>query len=265
MIPERVHAIISAHRPAVVVNAAAYTDVDKAETEPDVAMRINSEGAGAVARSAQLLDVPIVHLSTDYVFDGRKGSPYLEDDPVGPINSYGRSKLAGERQVRTFTAKHIILRTSWVYSSYGTNFVKTMLRLAASHDEIRVVADQIGSPTSAPDLADGVLKVVRLLTLNPRADLYGTFHISGTGAATRADFAERIFSASCRRGGPSARVRRTTTRDYPSAAIRPADSRLDVMRLGSIYGIRLRPWTLAVDEVVAQLIGDGGPGSAAQA
>src|SRR5262249_9178018 len=161
-------------------NAAAYTDVDKAETEPDVAMRINSEGAGAVARSAQLLDVPIVHLSTDYVFDGHKGSPYLEDDPVRPINSYGRSKLASERQVRTFAAKHVILRTSWVYSSYGTNFVKTMLRLAANRDEIRVVADQIGSPTSALDLADGVLKVVRLLTSNPRTDFYGTFHISGT-------------------------------------------------------------------------------------
>lgn len=176
-----------------IINAAAYTNVDKAETEPSIAMRINGDGAGNVAQAAAELDVPLLHLSTDYVFDGTLDIPYQEMDETNPTSVYGRSKLVGEEQIRNIHPQHVILRTSWVYSPYGTNFVKTMLRLGTDRDEVSVVADQLGSPTSALDISDALSKIVRRLSQDKSEALYGTFHMSGQGEATWADFAQMIY------------------------------------------------------------------------
>ena len=230
-------------RPDIVVNAAAYTAVDKAESEPDVAMAVNGAGAGAVAAAAKALGVPIVQISTDYVFDGRKASPYVEADPVNPLNAYGRSKLAGEQAVAAANPDHAILRTSWVYAAEGKNFLRTMLSLAEARPELRIVADQHGAPGYAPDLADAVLKVSRnLLARKQDSGLRGVFHMAGAGEASWADFAETIFAGSAKRGGPSAKVTRISTTEYPTPAARPLNSRLDCGRLAAVHGVTLPDW-----------------------
>ena len=238
----------------VVVNAAAYTAVDKAESEPDLAHAVNATGAGAVAVAARALGLPLVHISTDYVFDGTKASAYRETDPTGPTGVYGASKLAGEAAVLAAHPDAAILRTAWVYSPFGNNFVKTMLRLAATRDELGVVADQIGNPTSALDIADGVLKVAANLVAPDDASLTGVFHMTGSGEASWADFAARIFAASAAIGGPTAGVRAIATSDYPTPARRPANSRLDCTRLAEAHGVRLPDWRPAVDHVVERLL-----------
>ncbi|HEX2136846.1 MAG TPA: dTDP-4-dehydrorhamnose reductase [Microvirga sp.] len=238
----------------VVVNAAAYTAVDQAEAEPELADAINGAGAGLVAEAAAAMGVPIVHLSTDYVFDGALDRPYRETDPVGPIGAYGRSKLAGERAVAAY-ADHAILRTAWVYSPFGKNFVKTMLRLARERDEVAVVADQRGSPSSALDIADGVIRVCRNLAERPRdASLRGLFHMAGAGDTTWAEFATVIFEQSRRLGGPSARVRPIATAEYPTPARRPANSRLDCAKLAAAHGVALPSWRSATAACVARLV-----------
>ncbi len=230
-------------RPDIVVNAAAYTAVDKAESEPDVAMAVNGAGAGAVAEAARALGVPIVQISTDYVFDGAKAAPYVEEDPTGPLNAYGRSKLAGEQAVAAANPDHAILRTSWVYAAEGRNFLRTMLALAETRPELRIVADQHGAPGYAPDLADAVLAVCRnMLSARQDPSLRGTFHMTGAGEATWADFAEAIFAGSAARGGKAARVVPIPTTDYPTPAARPLNSRLDCRKLAAAHGVTLPDW-----------------------
>jgi dTDP-4-dehydrorhamnose reductase len=253
--PETVLGSLREVRPDAVINAAAYTAVDRAETEPDLADAVNRRGAGAVAEAARVLGVPVCHLSTDYVFDGALDRSYRETDPVGPVGAYGRSKLAGEEAVAATSPDHAILRTAWVYSPFGSNFIKTMLRLAATRDEVWVVADQQGTPTSALDIADGLIAVARNLAGSSDRGLRGTFHMSGSGeTASWADFAEAIFAASAEAGGPSAHVRRITSAEYPTPARRPANSRLDCAKLASVHGIVLPPWPGAVRACVVRLV-----------
>lgn len=247
-----VRAALVAARPDAIVSAAAYTAVDKAETESDAAYAVNATGAGAVAEAAAALGVPLVHLSTDFVFDGAKPGLYFESDPTGPLGVYGASKLAGEQAVLAAHADSAILRTAWVYSPFGANFLKTMLRLAADRDELGVVADQLGNPTSALDIADTVLRVVERLKDDPAADLRGVFHMTSSGGTSWAGFAEAIFAASARHGGPSARVRHIPTTEYPTPARRPANSHLDCTKLAETYGVDLGHWTQAVDAIVAR-------------
>lgn len=250
---DAIAAAIEGERPEVIVSAAAYTAVDRAESEPELAFAINATGAGAVARAANRLGVPLVHLSTDYVFDGSKPSPYVEGDATGPTGVYGASKLAGEQAVLAAKPDSAILRTAWVYSPFGGNFVKTMLRLAADREEVSVVADQIGNPTSALDIADGVLAVAANLAGSDDPSLRGVFHMTAEGEASWANFAEAIFAASAETGGPSARVRPIATADYPTPARRPSNSRLDCSRIAAIHGVRLPPWRKSVRKVVRQL------------
>ena len=240
--------------PDVIVNAAAYTGVDKAESESEQAWAINAAGAKAVAEAAAALGVPVIQISTDYVFDGTLDRPYREEDLTAPLGIYGQSKRAGEEAVAAATLNHAILRTAWVYSPFGANFVKTMLRVAAGRDELTVVADQRGCPTSALDMADAILRVARNLVERPDADLRGTFHMSGTGETSWADFAKAIFAASAAAGGPSARVKPITTAEYPTPARRPANSRLDCAKLERVHGVALPAWQGAVERCVTRLI-----------
>ena len=243
---DRVVSSIRRARADVVINAAAYTAVDKAESEPDLAMRINGEGAGYVAEAAAALGVPLLHLSTDYVFDGSLDRPYREDDPTGPTGAYGRSKLDGERRVAAACPNSAILRTAWIYSPFGTNFVRTMLRLGESRDEVGVVADQHGNPTSALDIADALLAIARRLHGDPSPALRGTFHMTGSGEGTWAEFAEAVFEGAARHGRRPVRVNRIATADYPTPARRPKNSRLDNSRLRETFGIALPDWRSAL-------------------
>ena len=252
--PDRIASAIEQASPDLIVSAAAYTFVDKAESEPDLAFAINERGAEAVARTARELDVPLIHLSTDYVFDGRKASPYLEEDATAPTGVYGASKLAGEQAVLAEHANSVVLRTAWVYSPFGANFVKTMLRLAAERDEVAVVADQRGNPSSALDIADGIIAIARNLAASDDPARRGIFHMAGSGEATWAGFAEAILSASAARGGPKASVRRIATADYPTAAKRPANSRLDCRKLARVHGVELPNWHSSADNVIGKLL-----------
>jgi dTDP-4-dehydrorhamnose reductase len=251
---EAIAEALEAVRPDAIVSAAAYTAVDNAESEPEAAAMINAEGGGAVAQVAARLGVPLCHLSTDYVFDGAAHRPYRENDPTGPVGVYGRTKLDGEAHVLASGARAAILRTAWVYSPFGANFVKTMLRLAADRDEVSVVADQTGCPTSALDIADGVLDVLANLTRSDDPALTGVFHMCGTGTATWADFADAIFTVSHRQGGPVASVRRITTVEFPTPARRPANSRLDCARLEQVHAVRLPDWQTSLETVVTRLV-----------
>lgn len=254
--PEGIAKAIAAACPDVVISAAAYTAVDRAEAEPDLARRINVEGARAVAAAASSLSVPVIHLSTDYVFDGGKDGPWREDDATGPLGVYGRTKLAGEQAVAEAAPDHVIIRTAWVYGPFGTNFVKTMLRLAQDRGEVRVVADQIGNPSCSLDIADGLLRIASRLVESDRPELRGIFHMAGAGETSWADFAEAIFQHSSTCGGPSATVARIATTEFPTPATRPANSRLDCGKLNQAYGIALPPWRGVLPEVVARLVAD---------
>ncbi|RYE28254.1 MAG: dTDP-4-dehydrorhamnose reductase [Hyphomicrobiales bacterium] len=256
-IPRTVAPALRAARPDVIVNTAAYTAVDQAESEPELAMRVNGEAAGEAARAAAALGIPMIQLSTDYVFDGGLDRPYREDDATGPISAYGASKLAGEQAVAAATDNHAILRTAWIYSPFGKNFVKTMLRLAETREEVGVVADQAGSPTSALDIADAIFAVARNLT--GRADdasLRGVFHMSAAGEAVWADVAEAIFAERERQGGKPVVVNRIATVDYPTPARRPANSRLDCGKLALAHEIRLPEWQSSLRACVARLLSD---------
>jgi dTDP-4-dehydrorhamnose reductase len=240
--------------PDAIVSAAAYTAVDKAETEADLAHAVNGAGAGAVAGAARMLGVPLVHISTDYVFDGTLDRPYVENDPTAPAGIYGASKLAGEQAVLSAHPEgSAVLRVAWVYSPFGGNFVKTMLRLAADRDEVSVVADQVGNPTSALDIADGVLKVVSNLVTDSDPALRGVFHMTARGEASWADFAKGIFAASDAYGGASATVRPISTVEYPTLAARPANSRLECGLIARIHGVTLPEWRGSLETVIARL------------
>ena len=243
-----VAAAIAAARPDMVINAAAYTAVDKAEEEPALAFRINAEGAGEAAAAARMVDAAFIQISTDYVFDGRATQPYREDAPTNPLSVYGRSKLAGEDAVRAANPDHLILRTAWVYSPFGRNFVKSMVAAAGEKDLLSVVDDQQGSPTSAFDLADAVLSIAER-----RAGFGETFHLAGSGHASWFDLASEVMDQCRHVGLPSAEVRPIRTADWPTKAARPAFAVLDCTKAKRDLGIRLPDWRLSVAETVRRL------------
>jgi dTDP-4-dehydrorhamnose reductase len=245
---------LEAARPDVIVSAAAYTAVDRAESEPDLAFAVNGAGSGAVGAAAAALGVPVIHLSTDYVFAGDKAAPYVESDPTGPVSVYGRSKLQGEELLALATGDHAILRTAWVYSPFGANFVKTMLRLAETRDTLRVVGDQQGQPTSALDIADVVIAVAQRLTTDRDPALRGIFHMAGTGGTTWAGFASAIFRGLEARTGKWVGVESITTAEYPTPARRPANSRLSTEKLRQAYGIDIPNWESSLETVLDRLI-----------
>jgi dTDP-4-dehydrorhamnose reductase len=263
--PEMVEAALIDLRPDAIVNAAAYTAVDLAESEPSLAYQVNGAGAAAAARSAAKLKVPIVQLSTDYVFDGSLDRPYREDDPTKPLGVYGDSKLSGEHAVSAASDNHVILRTAWVYSPFGKNFARTMLALADKREQLSVVSDQRGTPTNALDIADGIIAVVRNLLDRPSAqELRGIFHMTGGGDTNWAEFATAIFAASAAAGGPSARVVPITTAEYPTPARRPANSRLDNGRLVNIHGVRLPHWQQSLQGCIGRIIAQDFQGKGAK-
>lgn len=246
-----VNEIINDIKPDLVISAAAYTAVDKAESEKDVAMVSNGMAPRLLSRACYQAGIPIIHLSTDYVFDGSKREAYVETDDVGPINVYGASKLAGEQAIREETENYAILRTAWVYSAVGNNFVKTMLRLA-SREEVRVVADTKGNPTSALEIANCILDVAEKLLDDKDPRMRGLFHMAGSGDASWADLAEAVFAA-VPEGSANARVARIQSSEYPTAARRPQNSTMNCGRLLSVFGRQLPPWQDSLRVVVDQI------------
>jgi dTDP-4-dehydrorhamnose reductase len=249
--PAALGAVVAHHRPDVVVIAAAYTAVDRAETEEGLATTINGEAPGAIAAAAAQIGAPLIHVSTDYVFDGSALSAYGEDDPIAPANAYGRSKALGEARVRAANPRHFILRTSWLYSAFGANFVRTMLRFAAARPEVSVVADQRGCPTAVGDLAQAI---AGLAPLARDGAAYGTYHAAGASATSWHGFAEGIFAQLVARGLPRPANRAIATADYPTPARRPANSRLSCDRLAAAFGIRLGPWEDSLPRVIDELL-----------
>ncbi|MBM6592858.1 dTDP-4-dehydrorhamnose reductase [Microvirga pudoricolor] len=252
--PAAVTQAIRSSAPRLVVNAGAYTKVDRAESESEEAFRTNATGPAVLARACAVAGIPLVHVSTDYVFDGSKTGPYRESDPIAPIGVYGRSKAAGEAAVRDHWDRHLILRTAWVYGVYGANFLKTMLRLAGERDELRVVADQRGCPTSTADLARAILQVARRIDEGQAA--FGTYHVAGQGVTTWHGFASRIIEAQQPFTGRRPAVTAITTRDYPTPAQRPANSELDSSLFAQAFGFTALPWEQATDETVQALLGN---------
>ena len=246
--PDSLAELVERVAPAIVVNAAAYTAVDKAEDDVDAAFRTNAEAPGVLARACALRDIPFVHYSTDYVFDGQGSRPYREDDPTAPLGVYGASKLAGEDAVRSAGGRHLILRTAWVYGRHGHNFMKTMLRLGADRGELRVVADQIGSPTPARLIADVTAGLLQ------RPDAEGTFHLTAAGQTSWHGFAAAIFEESVARGliARAPRVLPITTADYPTRARRPAYSCLDVGKLERVLARRIPSWRAGLTRVLQE-------------
>jgi dTDP-4-dehydrorhamnose reductase len=239
--------------PDIVVNAAAYTAVDKAETEPAVAHAVNALGAEHVATVCAARTIPIIHISTDYVFDGTKSGPYLEGDPTAPINVYGGTKLEGEQRVAKACERHLILRTAWVHSPWGVNFVKTMLRLATTRPNIGVVDDQMGSPTYAPHLAAIVLAIAARVSADPAGVRWGVYHAVGGGETTWYGFAREIFRHAAEQGLPAAEVDAIAAAAYPTPARRPANSRLNCDKLRLALGLELPDWRVGVHDCVARI------------
>lgn len=252
--PGSVAAAIAETRWAAVVNAAAYTQVDRAESEPDEAFAINRDGPAALAENCARAGVPLIHLSTDYVFDGTKDGAYCEDDPVRPISVYGTSKAEGEAAVRARHAAHVILRTSWVFSNTGSNFVQTLLRLGHERKSLNIVRDQYGRPTGAMDIAGAIIRIVNAL-LDGKRDGFGTFHFAGSGATTWYDFAREIFRQAESREYPSfPQLYGISASEYPAEARRPMNSVLDTELIAQVYGIAPRPWQDALGETLDRLL-----------
>jgi dTDP-4-dehydrorhamnose reductase len=250
--PEAAAEAVRVARPNLVIIAAAYTAVDRAETEEAVARLVNGEAPGRIAEACAEAGAALVHVSTDYVFDGAKAEPYVEDDATGPLGAYGRTKLQGEQGVLHSGARAAVVRTAWLYSSFGANFPKTMLRLAGERDRLKVVADQVGPPTAAGDLADALLALGAKL-MNGGDEALGVFHYAGAGSTSWAGFAEAVMAGAAARGRPAVPVEPITTAEFPTPAARPANSRLDCARIAAL-GITPRPWRAALDEVLDELL-----------
>lgn len=245
--PQAVAKRILALRPAAIINASAYTAVDRAEAEVEAATTLNAAAPGFIARAAADLGVPLLHVSTDYVFDGSGDQPRAEDAATAPLGVYGRTKLEGEAQVASAGGQWVVMRTSWVFSADGTNFVKTMLRLGDQRDEIAVVADQVGGPTAATRIAAALLDIARQMQADPAKS--GLYHFSGAPDVSWACFARAIFD----RAGLACRVREIPSSDYPTPARRPANSRLDCSRIARDFGIARPDWRADLDQVLKQL------------
>ena len=257
--PERLAPMLDALAPQLIVNAAAHTAVDRAESEPGLAHAINAAAPGELARWAAAHDATLVHYSSDYVFDGSGHTARSEDAPTGPLSVYGRSKLAGEEAIRASGCRHLILRTSWVYAARGGNFARTMLRLAAERDELKVIADQVGAPTGAELLADVTAHALRALAVDPT--LAGTYHCAAAGETSWHGYACHVIEWARAHGhpvkvGPEA-IRAIPTSDYPTAAARPLNSRLDTSRLQRAFGLRMPPWQQGVERMLAEVLGGG--------
>ena len=251
--PASIAATLAAHAPALVVNAAAWTAVDAAESETEAAARANSDGPATIARTCAELGCGLIHISTDYVYDGSKGAPYVETDAPHPTGVYGATKLAGETRVREALPEAVVLRTSWVYAEAGKNFVLTMLNAGRRMPELRVVADQQGCPTNADDLADAVLGVASSMLDNPDAHFGGVYHAAGTGAVSWHGLAEAIFDEAVKHGRSRPKITAIATADWPTPAKRPADSRLDCSRLADVFGVRLPRWQPSLQRAVAAI------------
>lgn len=258
--PESLRAIVQSTKPDVIVNAVAYTAVDKAEAEESLATTINGVAVGVLAEEAKNINALLVHYSTDYVFDGSKTSPYTESDTPCPINVYGRSKLAGEEAVVASGCKHLIFRTSWVYAARGNNFVKTMLRLAAERDELKVVSDQFGAPTSADLIADVTALALHHIMMNPTISdqVSGTYHLAASGKTSWHGFTQLILESAIKNGhglrvSPK-QVGEIRTVDYPTPAKRPVNSHLDISKMQLAFGIVLPSWQRHVERTVIALV-----------
>jgi dTDP-4-dehydrorhamnose reductase len=246
--------VVDTQYPDVCINAAAYTDVSAAEHDSESAFRVNSEGAEAVAETISRAGIPLIHLSTDYVFDGRNRRPYREDDSTGPLNVYGTSKLAGEAAVRDCCGQHLIVRTAWVFSSTRRNFVKTVLEKGLVEQQFTVVDDEIGSPTSAADLAGALLELAQQCSSSTSVP-WGTYHCTNQGSASRFSLAKQVLSsARIHSEAALASVSRGSSRDRVDPVRRPGYSVLDCTRIRDVFGIELRGWREAVDDVVRTLL-----------
>ncbi len=255
--PAQIEKQLAQYQPALVVNTAAYTAVDAAESDPDIAFRVNRDGPANLAAACVEMGIPLIQISTDYVFNGRKKKPYAESDPVSPLGVYARSKAAGEDQVRSLLPAHIILRTSWLYGVFGRNFVKTMMALGKEKKVIKVVDDQFGSPTSAKDLAEAVLTLARHIK-NGSDISWGTYHYCGQGITTWEQFAEEIFDIMRKSGCKQvAKVAPITTAEFPTVAKRPFFSVLDCSLVTRQFGIHLKPWQESLKTAIDRIIHDG--------
>lgn len=248
--PTAVAARMEEVRPDLVVNAAAYTAVDRAEEDAEAAFKANRDGPAHLAAACARAGIPLIHLSTDYVFDGRRTEPYAESDAPSPLGVYGESKWAGEEAVRQTLERHLTLRVSWVFGIHGNNFVKSMLRLGAELEELGVVADQRGCPTAADDIAATLLTLGRKIVDDPPAEAWGTFHYGGQPDASWFEFAQAIFQ---NKEAPAPRLRAIPTSDYPTRAERPADSTLDCRRLKRVFGIERPDWREALKRMIDSL------------
>ena len=250
---DEIDSFITTHKPQYFINCAAYTAVDKAEAEKELAYKINAEAAGIIATACQKNDVQLIHISTDYVFNGMDNTPYKEDDITDPVNLYGDSKLQGEKKIMQFNPESIIIRTAWVYSEFGKNFVKTMLRLMADKDQISVVNDQSGTPTYAADLAEAILEIISTLENpthhSPLTTPGGIYHYSNEGHITWYDFAVAIKDLS----GSSCKVNPISTSQYPTPAKRPSYSVLDKTKIQRTFGIRIKDWKTSLAVCIKKL------------
>jgi dTDP-4-dehydrorhamnose reductase len=253
-IPGSIAKAIETARPEVVINAAAYTDVDRAEDEPELAWRVNADAAAEAALAASAIGARIIQLSTDYVFDGKKSDPYVETDPTNPQNVYGASKLAGEERVRSANSRHLILRTSWVVSPFGRNFVKTIIGAAASRDVLTVVDDQRGRPTSALDLAGALVGIVDRWHGGDDVGLGATYHVAGSGGASWFDLAVATMEECRRLGAPAAEIRPIGSSEWPTRASRPRNSVLDGSRFERTFGFALPNWRKSLPVLVKRIL-----------
>jgi dTDP-4-dehydrorhamnose reductase len=247
---------IADFNPSIVINASAYTNVDDAEINPEIAFSVNRDGPVNLAICCVKQKTPLIHISTDYVFNGSKGQPYNESDPVSPLGIYGKSKEEGESRLRSILKQHIILRTSWLYGVTGNNFVKTMLRYGKEKKVLKVVSDQYGCPTSATDLADAVVDISRQISQSPKI-IWGTYHYCGLGITTWHKFSKKIFEiASQYQSYKVSRVEAITTAEYPTRAIRPQFSALDCSLIKKHFGVTIKPWQESLQKTIKLILMD---------
>ena len=254
--PESIEIAIDRAEPTIIVNAAAYTAVDRAEDDPGSVFELNANAPEHLAKVANARGIPLVHISTDYVFDGKNADPYREDDSIAPLGVYGQSKAQGERKVLEASPRSLILRTAWVYSPFGNNFVKTMLKLAAERESVSVVDDQVGNPTNALDIADGILSICEHLGQQGGNVAYGLYHMTARGRASWADLAEKDFDVYRQETGKTVHLNRISSSEYPTPVERPNNSQLDSEKLANTFSVTLPEWKTSVEAVVRRLISE---------